>query len=776
MYWLDLDRDKRSVGLEPEIFRLAEGEQNANSEIDGSSADICRRFRLNENPWKPVSRNQVLHDGKQLDGSPWHYLCITVGAGTGKTMAAKQAEYLLAEADYQALNIFIEFSEIKHGANAIMGTSVTSAVSDQNTPLLIQKLQSVGTGNNRMSGRDAWELLQHKIRSGQLTLIVDAIDQFRGKIDLARDAASALKDFLVRYPSVRCIVTGRPYAIQRFSGELFDDQDWNIVQLGKFTEDQAKRRINNDTKWNWLSRQGNISMGVPRWIDVLVSVDEHQLGDDVQTLSDLYLLSLEKLMKGARKEQLEAIDEYSAWYLFAMLAFEMITDPDGPFRGQSAGISSDDIDSFKDRIWSERQVVTTDHGRPARLKAAFANYEAFDKKLGQLGALNEMLDDPVIAGNEDDPSELKQIFWRDQTLQDMFAALWMTRWATEDDCEKLRSKLFVRWRKETADYEDMWRLATEMPGTKRGRKDDVYIRTMSVLYEPSTPERPAVRSTEMIWRSWQVLENIPGKHAACARKVFDDFRTEYRDLLGGRSGDVIQKICQDFETWFVDIDPAAAGWSERDTDVYGAPLPVVSHEYQMAAYTVTNELYVLFDSSLHNRYEICWGPVRHPFEICGGPVEYSRKPVVFVDWCDCWCFSRWVGGGLPTSVEWEYACRAGSRQKFSVGNGELISKDDAWFGHNQEVRLLRVDAYTKSNSIGIFQMHGNVWEWCKERVPYEDFGIPGLGHLAESYTKAHIVKGGAYSSNQEECHSSYWKFYFPSHRTHRLGFRVARYE
>jgi len=748
MFWLDLPEDQKRIGLEPEVFRLAELE-----DLDEAKA-IIQKNELTKNPWESVPRYDVLYAGKRLDGTLWKYLCVTVGAGTGKTMATEQAEYLLAENDPQSLNIFIEFTEILHGVNSIMGTSVDSAMSDKDTPLLIKKLQSISMNGRHMSGKQAWELLHHKIRSGKLTLIVDAIDQFGGTIDVARESAVALREFLERYPGVRCVVSGRPYAVKRFHSELFAPLAWDFVQLGTFTEPQRIRRV-GQKRWDWAKKLGTISMGVPRWLDVLFSIPEDKLGDDIRTLSDLYLKSLESLIEAARNQQPDALKPDRAWYLFSLLAFEMMTDPKGPFRGQSAGIKSDYIGEFKMRIWDERGVETN-RGRirfPG-LGAEFKNFDEFDSLLGQLGSLNEMLDDPVIAGTAENPVDLRQIFWRDQTLQDMFAALWMTRWATAEDRQKLRSRLFVRWDKQTHDYEDMWRLATEMPGTTNGRNDQVYIDTMSVLYEPSTAEQPITPSTEMIWRSWQVLEQL-GENG---QKVLDDFRNDYHACRDGLRTAEAQRVALDFESWFEDIDPTAAGWSKREVDDNDKPLPIVDHRYRMAKYTVTNELFSLFDGRLSDRYK-AYGHPLHVDDASQCYVIRPRVPVVAIDWYDAWCFAHWTGGSLPTDTEWEYACRAGTRTAFAVGNGTELTSDDARSELEWDAMATDVDAFA-GNAWGLFQMHGNVWEWCDDWYNADQ--------------SSRCLRGGSFGFNPQNCRSAFRSRSSPSYANRNSGVRVSR--
>jgi|GEM_PF-3518213 len=754
MSWLDLPLEQRHLGLEPDIFRLADVDDAA------EAARIAAEFRLKQNPWKTIPRYQVLHRGQRLDGTTWRYLCITVGAGTGKTIATEQAEYLLAAADSQTLNIFLEFSELKkHGVNGILGTSRNSATRDQSTPLLIRKLQQLKLNGQPMPASAAWDLLQRKIVQGKLTLIVDAVDQFAGDIDKARETAIVLREFLQRYPQIRCVVSGRPYAVKRYWHQLFADLPWDYVQLGSFTERQCIRRVGWQ-KWHWAKELGNVRIGVPRWLDVLHSIPVKQLSEDVRTLSDLYLLSLESVIRDARREQVDALDEDSAWYLFALLAFEMVTDPNGPYRGQGAGIDRAQIDNFKYRVWEERRKTPSDHDRPAKLRPAFADYESFDRKLGQLGAVNEMLDDPVIAGNDDDSAELKQVFWRDQTLQDMFAALWMTRWATESDKAKLRSRLFVRWNEDTRDYEDMWRLATEMPATGRGRKDAVYVQSMSVLYEPSTLEKPAIRSTEMIWRSWSTMQQIaqkPGPAGSIAKTALENFCREYRQILKGSSDATSQSICADFETWFIDIDPGAAGWKTGEKDDEGEPLPVVSRRYRMAKYTVTNALFALFEPDLSRRYEEKgreWGVDFSAYS------QRPRVPVVAIDWYDAWCVAKWLCAELPTESEWEYACRAGQRTRYSVGDGTTLTKWDACFAETWKALATEVDAFPKGNTWGLYQMHGNVWEWCANWYDEKEW--------------SRCLRGGAFNYSPEGCRSADRDWDLPTYSFGNFGVRLSR--
>ena len=126
---------------------------------------------------------------------------------------------------------------------------------------------------------------------------------------------------------------------------------------------------------------------------------------------------------------------------------------------------------------------------------------------------------------------------------------------------------------------------------------------------------------------------------------------------------------------------------------------------------------------------------------------------------------------LPTEAEWEYACRAGTTTAFSFGDGESRLGDFAWFSGNSENKVHLVGT-KKPNPWGLYDMHGNVWEWCSDWYDGKlSGGVDPVGPDRGSYR---VNRGGNWGLNPVYCRSAYRLSIGPSSRFDGLGFRVAR--
>jgi formylglycine-generating enzyme required for sulfatase activity len=126
---------------------------------------------------------------------------------------------------------------------------------------------------------------------------------------------------------------------------------------------------------------------------------------------------------------------------------------------------------------------------------------------------------------------------------------------------------------------------------------------------------------------------------------------------------------------------------------------------------------------------------------------------------------------LPTDAEWEYACRAGSNTAYSFGEGSKSLGDYAWFGGNSNNQTHPVGE-KKANAWGLYDMHGNVWEWCTDwygKYPKGAVSDP-VGPREGSYR---VLRGGGWGTAAANCRSADRCMFLPSRRFSIFGFRVA---
>ncbi|MBI4854287.1 MAG: SUMF1/EgtB/PvdO family nonheme iron enzyme [Acidobacteria bacterium] len=175
------------------------------------------------------------------------------------------------------------------------------------------------------------------------------------------------------------------------------------------------------------------------------------------------------------------------------------------------------------------------------------------------------------------------------------------------------------------------------------------------------------------------------------------------------------------------------------------------------------------------------------------PSHFKRNdklPVENVSWEDsskfCEKLSDKTGRKyrLPSETEWEYACRAGSKTAFTFGetiNTEIVNYygyrpyGEAAKGENR-ANTIAVGSLGVANEFGIYDMHGNVWEWCQDEWHdnYNNALMDGSAlEIIHSKNIPRILRGGSYNHNAAYCRSAYRSRIMPNTCNFDLGFRVV---
>jgi len=178
------------------------------------------------------------------------------------------------------------------------------------------------------------------------------------------------------------------------------------------------------------------------------------------------------------------------------------------------------------------------------------------------------------------------------------------------------------------------------------------------------------------------------------------------------------------------------------------------------------------------------------------PVEGNESPVENVSWFDAVRFCNELSFGLnldpaykiegdslewdrespgfrlPTEAEWEYSCRAGSTSRFACSDLESSLEGMAWYRKNSGDQTHSVSR-KEPNAWGIFDMHGNVWEWVWDWYAQYS-GVQASEPVGPKTGSSRVLRGGSWRSTARYCRSAYRGDYKPGYRASYLGFRLSR--
>ena len=155
----------------------------------------------------------------------------------------------------------------------------------------------------------------------------------------------------------------------------------------------------------------------------------------------------------------------------------------------------------------------------------------------------------------------------------------------------------------------------------------------------------------------------------------------------------------------------------------------------------------------------------------------SRRPVEKVSWEDCQDFIRKLNSltgrrfRLPTEAEWEYAARGGNKGNGHKYAGSSAIDNVAWHYGNSGSQTHDV-ATKRANELGLYDMSGNVWEWCQDGYGSYSSGSQ-TNPTGASSGSVRVSRGGSWSLNAMYCRVSYRDYIAPSFRYFNLGLRLA---
>ena len=168
----------------------------------------------------------------------------------------------------------------------------------------------------------------------------------------------------------------------------------------------------------------------------------------------------------------------------------------------------------------------------------------------------------------------------------------------------------------------------------------------------------------------------------------------------------------------------------------------------------------------------------------------GRQPVVNVSWDDAQAYISWLSDKtkqsyrLLTEAEWEYVARAGTNTPFWWGksitpeqanyNGNYVYEGGGSEGQIRK-KTVPVDNL-EANPWGLYNVHGNIWEWCEDIWHDSYNGAPsdGSSWLQDGETSRRVVRGGSWGGNPGGLRSAFRNWFSTDYRNYKIGFRLAR--
>jgi len=191
----------------------------------------------------------------------------------------------------------------------------------------------------------------------------------------------------------------------------------------------------------------------------------------------------------------------------------------------------------------------------------------------------------------------------------------------------------------------------------------------------------------------------------------------------------------------------------------------IKKDFYMCKYQVTMKEYMDFANESKSHYPE-WAEEGNSYNLKTGYDDHYKgqnfnddAPVMGIAWEDAKAYCSWRSKKegknykLPTEAQWEYACRAGTTTKYSFGDESSNLKKYAWYNDNAKGKAHPVGD-KKPNPWGLYDMHGNVWEWCEDEWSDDYETTPRDGSANKSGSSSHVVRGGSWVNDFRDCRSS----------------------
>ena len=314
---------------------------------------------------------------------------------------------------------------------------------------------------------------------------------------------------------------------------------------------------------------------------------------------------------------------------------------------------------------------------------------------------------------------------------------------------------FAIYQKCEREYKELDKLLNEI--LEQCRQIDL-VRSDALIPEAVAKRNGLIDEMNKLLRDfkvWQIEHHTDVKSSEDVAKSDHDRAMRLKPFLNAFHVYAKEQCLEDVHDDLEDVQPETPN-NEIILGIINNMVSIPDRNYKIGKYEVTQE-----------QWEAVMG--ENPSDFKG-----SNNPVENVSWDDCKKFLEKLNSmpevkesgltfRLPTEKEWEYACRAGATgDYYKLADGTEITKSTlgevAWYEDNSGKKTHPV-GQKKPNAFGLYDIHGNVWEWC------EDLYRAGISFR--------VYRGGSWVSSSGDCTAGYRGYSDPDYRSYDLGFRLA---
>ncbi len=278
-------------------------------------------------------------------------------------------------------------------------------------------------------------------------------------------------------------------------------------------------------------------------------------------------------------------------------------------------------------------------------------------------------------------------------------------------------------------------------------KDQNYIyENVKNIFGYDKEGMPNVVDGKVLYLAWQAIKNTSAEieHELMEKRFYRNSQERYEEFVQSH----MKKI--DGTTFLMG--------SASDAKIkYCGEEP--QHKVQLNTYYVSD---IVVSQELYAKYNPQYTKI--------GDVN---MPACYVSWYDAIMFSKWINCRLLSEAEWEYACRGNSNGYWCCEKEEDLGKY-AWYSENSDGYIHQI-AQLKPNSYGLYDMHGNVWEWTADSYEAEYYSkSPLVNPINKNENSQKVCRGGSIQAFSEMCRSTFRTYESIDFKASDIGFRLAR--